>query len=306
MKILILILMPFLAYSQAYTHKDTTFQGYISRISYLDGNTNPTNLFLIMHGAGEVSTTINYCQVYGPHYWFNNSWNGILSVNGSSRPVYVTLQQGTSAFTNPANFNQAVIDIINRFNVNAGGLVMMGLSRGANRWNNYITYKTTADDYVYANRVRVVVNLAGQLPDDTYGAADLGYPQKFGNAVKNSNIKYLGVEQYLDGRQVHVIVDNIQDSIGTGTGRTAFFWTNFGDGGHNSFNEMYNPSQKDWTLSNPDIQNSNGGLINTIPIATGQNLYEWAYRQLIDTTLTISGSGPQIVSSFKSLRAFVN
>jgi lysophospholipase L1-like esterase len=283
---LILLLSSLLSNAQTYIHKDTTFLGYMARISYIEGKTDSTNLILVMHGNGEVGTTTNKSQVYGPHYWFNNGWNGAVVLgNGTHYPVYVTLQQ-PATYTRPWTLKSRIDAIKTRFKVKYGGLHAMGLSGGGWCWQQVATYKPTSGDLSYYSILRSVINIQGVRADDTYDAT-LAYPNKFGNAAKNSELRYVGFEQVLDNRGISTVVKNINDSV---AGRAYMYWTNFGASGHTNFNDFYNPSQTNWTLTNPDVQLSNGGATNTIPFAGGQNIYQWALRQSADTSISSAAS----------------
>lgn len=274
---------------QTYIHKDTTFLGYLARISYISGNTDSTNLILIMHGNGEVGSVTNNSQVYGPHYWINNGFNGAVTLaNGVHYPVYVTLQQ-PATYTRPWDLKAKVDAIITRFKVKYGGLHAMGLSAGGWAWTTFATYKPTANDYTYYQYFRTITNIQGVYPGDPYHSSLLD-PMKFGNmAVKNPKFKFVGFEQVNDNRGISYYVKNMIDST-SATNRFFMYWTNFGSSGHGNFNDFYNPSTTNWTMTNPDVQLSNGGSTNTLPFAGGQNIYQWALRQSEDTTIPVAGS----------------
>jgi hypothetical protein len=274
---------------QTYVTKDTTFDGWIARITYVVGRTDSTNAFIIMHGNGEIGPG-NETQVMGPHYWMNNGWDGTVTLgNGVHYPVWVTLQQPTTQ-NYPTTLKPKYDAIKARFKVKEGGLHLMGISGGA--WSNdmFVTYKANSTDYTYYNYARTVTNIQGVKAGDPNGSG-LGHPQRFGNVANvNTGFKYLGFEQAGDNvRDVDYAVKNVIDSAGAG--RAYYYITNFGSGGHSNFNDFYNPNTTNWTMSNPDVQlNHFMNVISTTPFAGGQNIYQWALRQSRDTTLGGVGS----------------
>jgi hypothetical protein len=288
MRKLLYILFSFIAinsYSQTYVTKDTTIDGWLARISYISGNTDSTNLFIILHGNGEVGSGTNNSQSFGPHYWVNNGWNLTIALgNGTHRPVYVTLQP-PSAQPQPTALKPKVDAIISRFKVKAGGLHLMGFSGGAWSWGEFVTYKPTSNDFTYYNYAQTVTLIESVEPSTTYGSS-LALPQKFGNlAVKNPGIKFLGFQQGGMGVwNMDKYFKNVSDSVGAG--RSFFYITNFGASDHCCFNSFYNPSETNWTLTNADVQlNGYLNVIPTTPFAGGQNIFQWALRQSRDTSL---------------------
>jgi hypothetical protein len=151
----------------------------------------------------------------------------------------------------------------------------MGFSMGGWTWNTFSSYKPTANDYSYYSKITSMVNIQGVIPSDKYDST-LAYPQKFGNLARRNGFRMLGFEQVLDGRGIDGLTKNMNDSL---AGSANFLWTNFGGSGHSNFNDFYNPSTTNWTLTNPDVQLSNGSGINSNPPAGGQNVYQWALRQ---------------------------
>ncbi len=262
-----------------YIHKDTTVSGWLCRISY-PANYNPIDsceMFLISHGLGQVSGSINYAQDYGPHYWFNNGMSPSITLgNGIHYPVYVYIQP-TTAYARPwSTFNTVYTAMVSRFNPKKKARHAMGFSMGGWMWNTFVSYKPTSNDYSYYLKLTTVVNIQGVRPEDQYDATLL-YPQKMGNVAKYTGyFKHLGFEQVLDGRNIDGLTKNMNDSL---AGSAFFYWTNFGSSGHSNFNDFYNPNQRNWTLTNADVQLSNGSAVNTIPIPYGLNIYEWMIKQ---------------------------
>lgn len=296
MKKFLLILFSLLsvtAFSQSgYITKDTVIASRNVTITYVQGKTDSTNIFINMNGLGEVGSDVTKNYVYGPHYWLSNGWDGgIVLGNGTHYPVYVTIQPNSGFY--PPSFAKTIVDIlVTRFKVRNGGINVMGLSAGAWTWETYLYYEPTLHDHTYSNMLRTVCVLGGLRVDDNSGADPYSWPAYLGHAMKTSTqTRFLAMEQVLWGGAKDTEVKSMIDSMGSSS-RVAFFWTNFGGSGHTNFNDMYSPFQQNWTLSNPDVQNSNGGVINTIPITSGQNIYQWALRQNRDTSLTGTNNNP--------------
>lgn len=296
MKKLLLLLLVFLSlrsFSQSgYVTKDTVINSRNVTITYVAGKTDSTNIFINMNGLGEVGSNVALNYNYGPHYWLTHGWDGgIVLGNGTHYPVYVTIQPNSGFY--PPQFLKPIVDIlVTRFKVRQGGINVMGMSAGGWSWETYMYYEPTLHDHSYANQLRTIVNLQGLRVDDNSGADPYSWPAYLGHAAKNApNLKFLAFEQVGDSRAKDTEIKNMIDSVGSNS-RFAFFWTNFGGSGHSNFNDMYSPFQQNWTLTNPDVQLSNGGVLNTIPIATGQNIYQWMLRQDRDTSLVGTNNNP--------------
>jgi hypothetical protein len=168
----------------------------------------------------------------------------------------------------------------------------MGFSMGGWAWDIFVTYKPTGTDYSYYNKITSMVNIQGVNPshqyDSTYhqpAQASAMPPSATGSICSAS-------KQVLDGRGIDGLTKNMNDSA---AGSSNFLWTNFGASGHSNFNDFYNPSTTNWTLTNADVQLSNGSELQSPP-AGGQNVYQWALRQG-DTTIYAYSSGSLTVSA---------
>lgn len=284
-----------ICFSQTRITKDTTFGGWNARISYIDGWHDSSEVFININGLGEVGTDTSKARMYGPHYWQYVNGNDVLDIrlsNNLFRPqlVFVTLQQ-PSGYQQAQNIKPKCDLIFSRFKAKARARHAMGLSNGGWAWHNFTYYQPSLGDYTYQNYLTSIISLQGQRADDNYGADTYAYPNYFGHGAKNGNYSFFAVEQINDGRGLDQMVKRMIDSVGSNT-RFAFFWTNWGSGGHTHFNEMYNPANTNWTLTHPEIQNSNGGAMNTLPIAANQNLYQWALRQ--GDTSMVTASDPEL------------
>lgn len=279
-----------------YVTKDTVIASRNVTITYVAGKTDSTNIFINMNGLGEVGTNVALNYNYGPHYWLTHGWDGGIQLgNGIHYPVYVTIQPN-AGFYPPTSANTILDILISRFKVRYGGVNLLGMSAGGWTWETYLYYEPSLHNHSYANKVRTIINLQGLRVDDNSGSDPYSWPAYLGHAMKNSpQTRFMAFEQVGDSRAKDTEIKNMIDSMGSSS-RVAFFWTNFGSSGHSNFNDMYSPFQTNWTLTNPDVQNSNGGVLNTIPIATGQNIYQWALRQNADTSLPGSNPNPSVVA----------
>jgi hypothetical protein len=266
---------------------DTTFSGWNVRITY-DPSADSTEGILFMAGLGEVGTDASKMQLYGPHYWLNNGWNGSVPMgNGIHYPILITIQQ-LYANSQPTWIKPTIDGILARYKIKRNALHLMGFSNGNMCLSGFATYQPAANDYSYMSLVRSIVDIQGQNPANQYGSS-LAYPDKFGHWAAKFGGKFLGFEQTGDTRNIKNIINNMNDSA---AGSAFFLWTTFGSSGHTNFNDFMDPAQNNWTLSNPEVQlrkPSNATGYYSVPIDSGLNVYQWMLRQG-DTTL----AGPAV------------
>lgn len=262
-----------------YETKDTTFAGFITTISYIPSKTDSTEAIFVIHGTGERGTTTNYNYDFGPHYYLKyKGWDGAVTLgNGVHYPVYITLQRKKlSGSQSPAELKQAIDLIKLRFpNIKKKGFHAMCLSMGFAEIGDFITTED-ATGY-YGSMFRSVVSIQGYNPTNSSNV--FTRPDSvFGRWAKNFGGKMLGFgqleDQYFRCRR-YSIYSNMNDSA-AGSGN--WLWTRYSDSTHCCWNSVYSPSAKNWTTSNQYVVATYRGFAS-IPIAGGQNIYQWALRQ---------------------------
>jgi hypothetical protein len=262
---------------------DTAFSGWNVRVTY-DPSADSTEGIIFMAGLGEVGTDASKMQLYGPHYWLNNGWDGSVPMgNGIHYPILITIQQ-LYANSQPTWIKPTIDGILARYKIKRRALHMMGFSNGNMCLSGFVTYQPAANDYSYMSLVRSIVDIQGQNPVNRYGST-LVYPDKFGHWAKKFGGKFLGFEQTGDTRNIKNIINNMNDSL---PGSAFFLWTTFGGSGHSNFNDFMDPTQNNWTLTNPEVQlrkPNNASGYYSIPIEGGINVYQWMLRQG-DTSLS--------------------
>ncbi|HEX2847695.1 MAG TPA: PKD domain-containing protein [Chitinophagaceae bacterium] len=272
------------SFSQSITY-DTTFVGWNVRVTY-NPAADSTEGIVFMPGVGEVGTNASLLQLYGPHYWLKHGWDGsVVLGNGVHYPILISIQQPVEN-SRPWALKPVIDAILKRYKIKRNALHFTAISQGCWVLNEFITYMPAANDYSYMKLVRSMVNVQGMNPADTYGAS-LPFAQKMGHWAARFKGSELGFEQVNDTRNINRIVSNMNDSLAESGN---LIWTDFGSGGHSNFNDFYNPAQKNWTLSNPNVRASKNSVA-TIPIEGGQNIWQWMLRQG-DTTLSTDAENP--------------
>lgn len=278
--IILTILSWLSSYSQRITY-DTTFNGWKTRVTY-DPSADSVAGFIFHPGAGEItSNQYSDLRVYGPHYWIANGWDGTVTLgNGVHYPIFVTILSPSQTSFPSAGINTTITAILNRYKIKRNARYFLGLSRGGRFLDNYVTYKATQFDYTYYNRFKAGLSMMAEVPNDVSGAT-ISYPEKFGNAAARGGLRMLLIQQQNDGvgssggQPPAIIRDRMNDSM---PGSAHFIWSNFGTGGHSNWNDMMNPSQTNWTSSNPNLMSSRSGHFSNF-IAGGQNVWQWLMRQ---------------------------
>ncbi len=287
-KILCLLAICFLSFQDAFSQRityDTTFSGWNVRVTY-SPTADSTEGIVFMPGVGEVGSNAGALQLYGPHYWLTRGWDGGVELgNGKHYPILISIQQPVEN-SRPWTLKPVIDGIMNRYKIKRNALHFTAISQGCWVLNQFITYMPNANDYSYVKLVKSMVNVQGMNPSDTYGAT-LPFAEKMGHWASRFGGRELGFEQVNDTRNINRIVSNMNDSI-NGSGK--IIWTAFGGGGHSNFNDFYDPNQKNWTLSNPNVR-AKKGSVETLPIEGGQNIWQWMLRQG-DTLLAGQTSQP--------------
>jgi hypothetical protein len=184
-------------------------------------------------GLGEVGTNISAVSRYGPNAYIAQGWDGV--INGHA--YIVASLQCPTGYSRPTQV-KAIVDAFEaQYRVDKTKVCMTGLSNGGWVSNQFATYKPTASDTSYLQRVKAVVNVQGVKPDDTY-AATPPYPRKFEEWATLGG-KELGFEQKFDGRDIPTIAATMNKIV---AGSGVAIATNFGGGGHCCWQNFYGGS----------------------------------------------------------------
>lgn len=296
--LLLLLLFPFVALSQR-LQLDTTFNSRFVAVSYDAAAANDSvEAFFIIHGRGEIGLATNYTHNYGPQFWIDNGWNGqVAMVNGIHRPMYITIQLST--YSTATQELRGIINlIIARFpKIKRNGRHAMGLSQGGFQWGQYFTYLASAGDYSYPLTFRSFTNLAGVRPNGNQGALGtmLPWEARFGHLARVTGLKFLGFQGTTESdSEVWDIAKHMNDTINlTNPGKIVApnMYVTFGGGGHCCWNDIYNPNQKTWNLSNTNVRGTRSGTTYSNFLPNDMNIYRWAINQG-DSSMTTVGPAP--------------
>ena len=286
-----------------------TWQARISRpANYFTPNHQDTAsraLIITMPGLGEANTNFAGLQLYGPHYWKNNGWNGsVVTGSGTHYPLLITVKA-----TVPNPRIGSAINMLNalfaKFHPKANARHFAGLSMGAFTFAGLINGQLTGGGEDGMKLVTSLTLLQGAGQGATSGIMGTATPydatgyRAFGHWAAKYGGKYFGLEGTNDGRSVWQPRDNIEDSA---AGSAYFSYENYGGGSHCCWNTFYSPYITDWkctpTITNANIA-TNVNHANSIgTYKSGSSLFQWMLRQG-DTTLAGSGGGniPPVVGA---------
>lgn len=314
---IILLLISSLCFGQSETHNFTTYDtiyngpGQVWRIRI----SRPVNMFtaghpdtasrpaiITMPGLGEVGTNYLNLQVWGPHYWLNNGWDGSVTTgSGRHYPILITVLAQTA---NPraSSTIPMVQHLLNTYRIKRSSVHFAGLSMGAFTWAAMINAQIGAGNETGMALAKSLVLLQGAGQGATSGlmgsavAYDATGYRAFGHWAKKYGGKFFGLEGTADGRNVWMPRDNINDSV---PGAGYFSYENYGGGAHCCWNTFYNPSVTDWqcvapiTNANIAINGSHANSMGTYK--KGDNLFTWMFKQG-DTSLVggVINQPPQV------------
>lgn len=264
----------------------TKFDGWNAVVhlpaSYATGTkTYPTIVFF--PGAGEIGTDVNKLRANGPNAYIDKGWDGTVTVDGKKVEFIVVSIQPVDAYPRPAAIRPKLNALFSQYRVNKDFVLGTGLSRGAWNVNNYALFLPTATDFSYQKTFKVVVSAMGQKSDDNFGVG-LPWPNGFKSYATQGG-KELNIEQKNDTRGGDLIVKAMNEAVaGSGT----YILTNFGNGGHNSWERVYGNKTTE----------PNQFLIE----GKNQTMYEWFGRIAISTATVpnqppvVSAGADQIIS----------
>ena len=188
-------------------------------------------------GTGEVGTDITKLLIYGPNAYIAAGWNGIIN---NHEYIIISIQP-SGLYPRPWVIKAAIDAAEIAYRVDKTKVCMTGLSMGGWVSNIFATYKPTATDFSYLDRVKCVLNVQGVVPDDNYDATPV-YPNKF-TEWANRGGKELCLEQILDNRSMDKITNTMNAAV---AGSSVYVQTAFGNGGHCCWQQVYGGSwQKD-------------------------------------------------------------
>jgi len=249
--------------------------------SSLDTASRP--VILTMPGQGEWGTTdYSKLQVYGPHYWLNNGWNGSITLgNGTHYPILITLTYVDGTTTDVANFHSVLTAILNAYHIKRNSVHIGGLSQGAFTAGAEISYEASPHDETGMKLVTSLVALEGRPdpPVTTYSwyRGDTAY----GVWAKKYNGKYFTLEGSGSDnfRDTWIEAGAMNDSL---PGSAYFSYENLGGGAHCCWNDMWNPSNTNWTsvgTLGPNNAPSQAGTNTMGDYQAPCNIFTWMLKQ---------------------------
>lgn len=260
--------------------------------------------FIMMPGQGEAVNDTNAQKAnaskYGPHYWLRNGWDGGVQLgNGKHYPILITV---VPSYVNPRApaFYGLITHLLNTYRIKRSSVHGTGLSMGAFTWSKSMAYETSAGAETFMKLVKSITLLQGASNETfaPYNAWSLGWGA-FGHWAKKYDGRFFGLEGTNDSRGVYTPRNSIRDTLAAyGSANPAYFaFENLGGGSHCCWNDMYNPSKRNWKNDRYDLgtniawntiagrDNSMGNYIN------GSNIFEWMLRQG-DSTLVGQTANP--------------
>jgi hypothetical protein len=233
-------------------------------LSYSSGTkTYPTIIFF--PGDGEIGTDVTKVKLNGPNAFIEKGWDGSISISGKTVEFIVVSIQPTIAYPRPIQVKPTIDALLSAYRVDTTNIFGTGLSRGGWVINSYLLYQPTLGDLSYQKIFKAIINIEGQRPDDNFGVGPL-YPLGFTGYAKNGG-KIIGFEQKNDGRDIQTIINAMNSGV---TGSGIYTQTNFGNGGHGSWEQFYGNKK---TTPLPFSLN---GILQTI--------YQWMARVVINST----------------------
>src|SRR5882757_7525761 len=251
-----------------------------------------------MPGSGEFGTTdTSKLEVYGPHYWLNHGWDGSITLgNGVHYPILITLTYVDATYTIPPYFHNILLAILDHYHIKRNSVHIGGLSEGAFTAGSEITYETSPNDEAGMKLVTSVVALEG-TPNPPYNVWDRGF-----TAYKVWAKKYHGKYFTLEGsgsdnfRDTWQYADATNDTL---PGCAYFSHENIGGVSHCCWNDMWNPSNTNWTCVGTLGPNNAPSQAGTNTMGNYQapcNIFTWMLKQG-DTSMVNAGAPPPLSAS---------
>ncbi|MCC6198883.1 SH3 domain-containing protein [Candidatus Nomurabacteria bacterium] len=193
----------------------------------------PTILFF--PGTGEVGTDPSKAIRFGPNAYIADGWNGEVTVDGqTTKFIVISLQPPSAFYGNMSDVKSRIADLVNKYRIDPNRVHFTGLSNGGWMSNMFATYKPSATDYSFIDFPASVVNIAGIVPADVFGATP-PYPQRF-TAYAQHGGKELGFEQTQDFRDIQTIIRTMNAAV---QGSASYFSSTFDGGGHTAWWRFY-------------------------------------------------------------------
>jgi hypothetical protein len=241
-------------------------------------------VILTMPGQGEWGTTdYSTLQVYGPHYWLNHGWDGSITLgNGTHYPILITLTYVDGITVTAPYFHNILLAILNAYHIKRNSVHIGGLSQGAFTAGGEITYEATPHDETGMKVVTSLVALQGR-PDPPLAPYTTWY--RGDTCYKIWAKKYNGKYFTLEGSGA----DNFRDTWleagamnDTVPGSAYFSYENLGGGMHCCWNDMWNPSNTNWTCVGtlgPNNAPSQAGTNTMGDYHAPCNIFTWMLKQ---------------------------
>lgn len=258
----------------------------------------PRPAIMTIPGSGEVGADRSKLQLYGPHYWLNNGWDGGVKLgNGVHYPILITIQQPAQNMR-PWHLKAVVEILMKVFPIKPGSIHVGGLSQGSYEWGELIGFSAFAGDQTAMSEIKSWVNLQGVGPGDNFLGFDQAYPAVYGTWASKYGGRFFGLEGSQDSRNIW----QISQAMNKAVPNSAYFsYENIGGGGHCCWNSMYDPSVTNWAKNANLVPSTNpANTIGNYSVnsSTGTNIFQWMLRQ--GDTSFASAPAPPVVITYKS------
>lgn len=260
-------------------------------------------LIIMIPGQGQMgSSDTNLLTQYGPHYWMNNAWDGGVQLgNGRHFPIIVTLSAVTNTIPSPVQYYPILKYIVQHYHIKPGCIYGTGFSEGAFTQGGEVEYEDTIGNQKGMKLLNALACFEG-TPSVAYFTSP-SWPTPYPNSSWADTAyfatwatTYGGKFFYLEGSGS----DNFRDgwhyanAMNDVVPKSAYFsYEDAGGGAHCCWNQMYDPSDTNWTsvgtlgpLNSPSQAGTNTMGDYTSP----GNVYQWMLRQG-DTSLVGGGNG---------------
>lgn len=256
------------------------------RITRQKSDLTPRPAIMTINGSGEVGINNSMNQLYGPHFWLLNGWDGSVGLgNGTHYPVIVTIQQPVQNMR-PWHLKAVVETLLKVLPIKKGSVHVGGLSQGSYEWGELIGFAASVGDQTAMSEIKSWVDLEGVGPGDNFLGLDPVFPTAYATWASKYGGKFLGLEGVADSRNEW----QLSQAMNAAAPNSGYFCyenyscTGVAPGGHGCWNTMYNPKVNNWTPA------GNANLVpSTNPATTmgsysfnpntGTNIFQWMLRQ---------------------------
>lgn len=238
------------------------------------------HLILFIPGQGEMGSDPSKLSRYGPHAFYPGQWDGSCQVGEDIYyPIIVS-----AISTNIYMSGTEVIDLIlelkalyNPLSVNCTGLSQGGFATTSAIWT-----ELEEGDETGMKLINSIAAFHGISDEISGGGTKVDSDNAWGDWAAYVNGKFFGLEGNSGDnfRNVWKVSKPMNEAL---PGSAYFGYTSAGGGGHNGWDVIYNPANKNWKSTPPDFGPYNtGSQAGEVAMGTyqvGWNIYEWLVAQ---------------------------